>query len=170
MSLRSVSSSLADSTLNKVARGKAPPVLRFWAQTVSYTRGTWLRSSSDHTLSHFFRCARRCNDEVVVACFKAVYFCYAYVTSSLLVNTIIIFHSCIRSSGLLRSATIFSLVFLAVVVQWGNIWKFGLKSWLCPFFFTCYNQFCMYLLMYSVNGVIFILFKMCVFLIQCNRE
>jgi hypothetical protein len=62
---------------------------------------------------------------------------------SYLVYYNIIFHNNIRPSSLLRSPTIFSLVFLAVVVQWGYIEKFVFESWLCPFFFTWYNQFCL---------------------------
>jgi hypothetical protein len=38
-------------------------------------------------------------------------------------NIILFFHNSIRPSGLLLSQTIYSLVFLAVVVHWGHIEK-----------------------------------------------
>jgi hypothetical protein len=41
---------------------------------------------------------------------------------------IIIFHSSIRPSGLLRSPAIYSSVFLAVVVQWGHSFLGALKA------------------------------------------
>jgi hypothetical protein len=69
-----------------------------------------------------------------------VYSCHREKLESYLKDKcLIIFHSSVRRSGLLRSPNIFSLVFLVVFVQWGLIVTFVLESWLCPLFYMCRN-------------------------------